>query len=318
VSAGLTVFLLVFVASGFEIGDWVCLRSGQNLLDAACGQKILWVSNGNERGHITALQQCGTPALAWYQVAMDDGGPIFWVADQNNKMIFDCGIPTGAVYIKDVPYVHQDWDVGDSFNGSWACGPTSSTMAMAYHKKISPKPITCSRPWVHNNSFGYYDSNVYTSPINITFNRMQPDAAGKPAWGAYGTCTEGGGAWAWRVQQYVENHGGLMATFYDQSDPTLLKTSIDAGNLVIQSTQMSSAGHLVLIVGYNPDGTFLVNDPAGNKNGPSWAMYPTGAYQSYSWTTLAPKWCIVVSVTTMKERAKPAPFNIASAFREQI
>jgi len=225
-------------------------------------------------------------------------------------MIFDCGIPAGAVYLKDVPYVAQDWDVGDSFNGGWACGPTSSLMAMAYHKKITAHPIVCSKPWVHNTSFGYYDSNVYTSPINITFDRMQTDASGNPAWGAYGTCTENGGAWAWRVQQYIENHGGLVATFYDQSDPDLLKDSINNGNLVVQSTQMSSAGHLVLIVGYNPDGTFLVNDPAGNINGPKWSMYPTGAYISYTWATLHAKWCIVVSVAEGNEHAPPAPRNV--------
>jgi len=218
-----------------------------------------------------------------------------------------------------VPYVHQLWDTGDSFDGNWACGPTSSLMAMAFYGKLTAHSQTTSTPWKHTNNYGYYDSAIYTSPTGVVFNREQNDPSGQPAWGAYGTCTDGGAAWAYRIQDYVNDHGGLTGVFYDTTTTSLLKSSIDAGNLVIQSTELSSVGHLVLVIGYDPNGNFIVNDPWGDANLPNWGIYPNGAYVTYSWTKLAAKWCVVVTKKLVDtENAPLAPRDVHTDVAEII
>jgi len=275
--------------------------------DKACGN-VLGLTNGNERGKVLDIQSptCSMGNYTWIQIAMDDYGPSFWVADIG--YLYDCGIPSGSVVIQDVPYVNQRWDTGDSFDGSWACGPTSSLMAMAYFKKVTPKAISTSTPWTHNNDFGWYDFSIYTSPTGYVFNTLDDDASGNPAYGAYGLCTIDGSAWAYRIQDYVQDHGGLSAPFYDQATTDLLRQFVSAGHPVVLSTELSSVGHLVLVVGYTPSGDFILNDPWGNANQPNWGIYPNGAYVTYSWSKLAAKW--MVAVVPSATPAPPAPRDV--------
>jgi hypothetical protein len=310
------LFLFAQSSEAFSVGDWVCVKAGENLRSTACGD-VLWASNGNERGKVLSITSpsCSMGNYTWLQVAMDDFGPTFYVADIGYTYV--CGIPSGSKYIDNVPYVHQLWDTGDSFDGDWACGPTSSLMAMAYYGKLTSHSIKTSTPWVHNNSYGYYDSAIYTSPTGFVFNREQDDPNGAEAWGAYGTCTDQGEAWAYRIQDYVNDHGGYTGVFYDTTTTTLLKQSIDAGSLVIQSTELSSVGHLVLIVGYTSDGQFIANDPWGDANLPNWGIYPNGAYVTYSWSKLAAKWCVVVQKNAVDSPLAPlAPTNVSTNVRD--
>jgi len=265
-----------------------------NLRSSACGT-ILGTSNGNEKGVVSSITTapCSGVTYTWLQFRLMGGGPTYWVADTGSS-IRDCGVPSGSKYFN-VTYVNQRWDTGDSFDGSWACGPTSGVMAVSYYGALSSKPVTTSTPWSHSNPYGTYDSIIYTSASGHSFNAMQYDASGRPAYGAYGTCTEGGGAWAYMIQNYITWSGvGLTSTFYDSTSPSLIQNAINAGNLVIQSTQMSSAGHIVLIVGYTPSGSYVVHDPWGDATLPNWGIYPNGGFSIYSWTKLAAKWCIVV------------------------
>jgi len=251
---------------------------------------------------------CSLGSYTWIEIAMDDYGPIFWGAEETG-LIYDCGNESG-VEIGDIPYVNQRWDTGDSFDGAWACGPTSSVMAMAWLQKIKPKPINTSSPWLHSNDYGWYDSNIYTSPTGFVFNAMQLDASGRPAYGAWGSCTQDGEAWAYLIQDYVQNHGGLRADFSDTTTFDQIKAAIDAGHAVIQSTEIEGAGHLVCVRGYTSDGKVIVNDPWGDANLPNWGIYPNGADVVYTMEKLAAKWNVIVVPTGNPlevVRAVPAP-----------
>lgn len=203
-----------------------------------------------------------------------------------------CNPVTGFKNITNVPYVHQVLDTPDSFAGGWACGPTSAVMAAAHYGKIKAHPITVSRPYSHTNNFGWYVSSVYTSPTGFVFNRMQKDAHGNAAYGAYGTCTDGGGAWAWRIQDYLKNHG-LSTKFYDAASPTIIKSAIDAGHMVILSTQLTSAGHIIAVKGYRGT-SVLANDPYGNANVGGYGTMLNGADVEYTWQFVRAKWCVEV------------------------
>jgi len=189
-----------------------------------------------------------------------------------------------------VPYINQRWDTPDSFGGSWACGPTSTAMALAHFGKITPHPIQCSSPKPHTSDYGWYVSSIYTSPTGFTFNRMQKDSNGHPAYGAYGTCTDGGGAWAWRIQDYVKHHG-MNADFYPSATYPLIKNAIDKGHLVVLSTQLTTAGHIILARGYD-NGKIIVNDPWGDANIHGYTGSGHGV--TYTWAQAKTRWCIVV------------------------
>jgi uncharacterized protein YvpB len=247
-------------------------------------------------------KSCEFGSYTWIQVNLTGVGKV-WAA-QETGLVSACA-SNGGSKVLNVPYVNQRWDTPDNFGGSWACGPTSAVMAMAYFGKIHLHPITCSSPTPHTSDFGWYVPNIYTSPTGFTFNRMQTDSAGHPAYGAWGTCTDGGGAWAWRIQDYARNHG-LAADFYDTATFQLVKTAIDSGNLVILSTQLSSAGHIILVRGYNADGSIVVNDPWGNANLPGWPANGNGV--TYKWAFPQPKWCIVIRKASSQAELESLPF----------
>lgn len=88
--------------------------------------------------------------------------------------------------------------------------------------------------------------------------------------GAWGWCTEGGGAWAWRIADFAVKNG-LSSRFVDNASYANIKAAIKAGKIVVLSTKMSSVGHIINVHGFDDNGeTLLVNDPYGNAREPGW------------------------------------------------
>jgi len=273
----------------FKVGDHVCLDAGLNLRDSACGS-IIKTTQGGEHGKVTNTksQECSFGSYTWIQVNFT--GTLLWGA-QETDLIHMCS--SGGVDYP-VPYVHQLWDTGNIFNGGWACGPTSSVMAVSYFNRIGKRPITTDKPYVHQNDYGWYVSNIYTSnQTSFIFNRGQTDASGKMAYGAYGTCTDGGGAWAFRMQTYCEKHG-LTTKFYDAATFASIKAALDKKHLIILSTQLSSVGHIILIRGYTSNNLVVANDPYGDANQPGWGTKINGADVKYTWEKVKAKWMVEV------------------------
>lgn len=72
-------------------------------------------------------------------------------------------------------------------------------MALTFWNKLKKHPIIIDFPHRHSNDYGFYVSNKFYAPDGFYFNRAQNDASGKPAWGAYGHCTENGKVSYWFV-----------------------------------------------------------------------------------------------------------------------
>lgn len=285
-------------ALALQKGDWVCAQQGLNLRKGACGP-VLFASTGNERGIATAITplSCAVGNYTWVTFARGEGGEE--VTGAAEAGLENCNPPSVGKVLSPAPYISQRYDVGNHFNGDSACGPTSALMSLAYYKVISPKPLQSNDPWNHSNSFGWYDFNNYTSSTGHSFDRVQPDPNGKPFMGAWGSCTDGGGAVGELMQSFINNHGTVKALFFGAIQFSDIKTAIDKGHVVVLDTLLSSVGHLVLARGYSTSGNIIVNDPWGNKNQANWGVAPNGEEVEYTPAELAlgKRWALEVMPT---------------------
>jgi len=182
-----------------------------------------------------------------------------------------------------VPMIHQRWDVPAWYDGSWGCGPTSTTMAIAFYKKLPAKQISCPKPEAHTNEFGWYIPNKY-SLYGSTFDHEDNDAAGTQAWGAYGWCTKSGGAWGALCDDFVHRHQ-LKSNFVDANATwPMVQAALDRGNPVVLDTRLTSAGHIILARGYDTEGNIIFNDPYGDAHDPNtYGQKTNGEGVRYTW-----------------------------------
>lgn len=166
-------------------------------------------------------------------------------------------------------------------------------MILAYFKKLPKKPIQCPLPVPHTNDFGWYISTTYTSLTGVTFDRGQLDPKRKMTFGAYGTCTDGGQAWAWRMQRYAEGHG-LKTKFFDKATFPTIVSELNRGALITLSTDVLPSGHIITVKGFRGSNDIMVNDPFGDYRQPGYGQKMNGANLIYQFNQIKPKWMISV------------------------
>jgi len=196
-----------------------------------------------------------------------------------------------------VPMIHQRWDVPSWFDGSWGCGPTSATMAIAYYKKLAPKTIACPLPTAHKNDYGWYLPNNYSVSGSI-FERKQPDPKGHVAMGAYGWCTNGGGAEYPRVADFISRHKLTANLVSSGSTYAMVKAALDRGHPVVLDTRLTSAGHIIIVRGYDDKGNMIVNDPYGNAHDRGTygkLLNGENQYYTFEFTSAAGHWFVEVA-----------------------
>ncbi len=196
---------------------------------------------------------------------------------------------TAAVYFE-MPYVHQVWDTPDWYNGHSACGATSSIMVIAYYNIVPKWNVWCSASVSgsvsspgHYSPYGNYVCEQYTYR-EYPYSAMATDPNGKASYGGYGFMWTGSYSPHSRTVDYYTYHG-LSATLYD-SVTSIFETiisNIDAGYPFTFCNGLTTAGHIVVINGYDVNNrTLIVNDPYGNKNS---GVYPSlnGKGVKYDW-----------------------------------
>jgi hypothetical protein len=228
--------------------------------------------------------------------------------------------PRTAVNLN-VPFVHQLWDTPDTFDGHWACGPTSCTMVLGFYKLLEPHPISVSSPSKHPSKLGWYLSNSFTHQGH-TFNALAEAPVGrtkrtKSTPGIYGTVMDNHpSAGGWCTAPDDLNHSGkgiraLMRHFLpavglelevkaglkDQTRATvtaLFRRNLDAGHPIIVSGFLFGFHHIVVLRGYFVDAVtkktkWIVNDPYGYRTKGGF----DGANVVYSFEEIGPKWAVL-------------------------
>lgn len=279
--------LFVVSLSQFQIGETVCISQGLNLRATPCGNVVR--TSTNERGVVEEIQRKECPFGTYTWIKMKIQTAFVWGAFETN-LISKCGGRDN-----NVPMVHQRWDVGPDHDGSWSCSATTMAMILAFFNKLPKRPIQCPRPTPHTNDYGWYIISNYTSVTGITFNRGQLDPKRRMTYGGYGTCTDGGAGWAWRMQRYAEGHG-LKTKFFDRATFALIQSEINRGALVALSTDVTPAGHIFVVKGHRGSNDLLVNDPFGNWREPGYGTKMNGANLVYPYNQVKAKWMVTVWV----------------------
>jgi Tol biopolymer transport system component len=188
----------------------------------------------------------------------------------------------GAVVNLDTPYLHQVKMVPEGFDGNWACNACSATMVAGYYGKLPARNDTFRG---NKSEYGWYIPSEFTSPDGkFVFNRVQNDASGHPAKGAYAHCTDGGDGYAWRIVDYLQ-HLGLKAVFRGSVTMNMIKQYLNDAKPIVLSTQIHNFGHIVCLKGYMPDGRLITNDPYWGR--------PGAGEMVYTWADLGTAWWMI-------------------------
>ena len=169
-------------------------------------------------------------------------------------------------------------------------------MALAFYEKLSPHPITVSVPTPHTSNYGFYVPEKFGA---FQTRNVRECPGTQRGYGLYGNSMDYGRyAWAWRIQNSLTKQG--LNNIFGWARYDRVKAALDRGHLVILSTQLTGAGHIVLVRGYTSDGHLIVNDPYGNKRAGHYGWRSSGRNGGniqYTWNYMHPRWYIEVKGT---------------------
>lgn len=210
-----------------------------------------------------------------------------------------------------VPYIQQVNDVAPAGDGNWACGPTSVAMTLAYYGKLVPwqnsanervsgavatppaqPPPTTPAPSRSpiGADFAPYVTNAYTYN-GRTYDATAPDPRGRMLAGLYGTISPGGLA-SWSAMQSVLQSHGLTSTYVPVSWDGVVG-ALKRGHPVLLGNMLTSAGHILVVIGYTADGNLIANDPYGNRFAPGYGVN-NGQGVVYPWKRVTPRTALEV------------------------
>lgn len=215
-----------------------------------------------------------------------------------------------------VPFIHQLWDTPSTFNGRWACGPTSVAMVLAYYGLLKPNPVPVKAQWHPTKSslFGRYISDEFNHRGHV-FNLKAKTPSGSAA-GLYGTTLDNHPGWM--TGPYITNKAGgsrgiaaVMQIFglgmrisvpkknryFTANDfAAQVVPNIDRLQPVIVGGDVNGLGHVIVIRGYwrTPGGEtiYICNDPFGR--GTTGRREYSGADVDYSFKQINPRWMCLI------------------------
>jgi hypothetical protein len=235
--------------------------------------------------------------------------------------------PAAAQMRLNVPYIHQVNDAPDNVDGNWACGPTSIAMTLAYFGKLSPwqsaeaqnKIVAMSAPITPIPSptpakptgadYAPYITSAYTYNGH-TYSAQARDPRGTLVAGLYGTICPTGLA-SWQMMTSVLQWHGLDSQYIPATWDGIV-AALKRGHPVLLGNQLTSEGHILVIIGFTADGNLVVNDPYGDKFAPGYGSN-SGNGVLYPWKRVTARRALEVIGTyppptaTGTPTATPAP-----------
>jgi len=154
---------------------------------------------------------------------------------------------------------HPQWGSGGE---AW-CSPTSLAMVLAYYG-ISPAPTGIT--------LGHTDA-IVDHTAKMVFDHGY-DGTGNWAFNtAYASTLVGGDAYVTRLHDLREAEDHILAGV-----PLIVSVAFDRFQLTGAPISASN-GHLMVLVGFEPDGDVVVNDPAGATNAEVRRVYDRAEFE---------------------------------------
>src|SRR5687768_7647500 len=201
-----------------------------------------------------------------------------------------------------VPYVHQVNDTAPYGDGNWACGPTSIVMSLAYYGKLDPWPVYAAQQQIMSGTLNIEIPRINSKDIlgsdyapyvtnNFTLNGrayegLARDPRGNMLAGLYGTICPTGLA-DWQTMVSVLSSNGLGSQYVGATWDGITG-ALKRGHPVLLGNELTSAGHILVVIGYTPDGNLIVNDPYGNRFAPGYGT-TDGRGLYYPWKRSTPR-----------------------------
>lgn len=273
------------IAANVKTGKSRTISSEEGNADAALSSGNIVVSKSGSKsvkyGYIGngALLEKEVPAGGDDRSAISNApGADQDVADSQN--VVDT---TSYKYLSNMPYIHQNNDSPDWWNGNSSCSATAALMAINYFYIMPKRPITCSWPTVHTSDYGFYIPEKYSFNGYSYSTYGSVDYNGNVGYGGFGFITRNN--WVDTksyMRDFIIQHGPTSAVDWS---PTFAKAKaeIDANKPSVLLNSLTSAGHYIVTTGYyKSQYTLIFNDPYGNKNSGS---YPSdnGVGVRYDW-----------------------------------
>ncbi|HKP54841.1 MAG TPA: C39 family peptidase [Chloroflexia bacterium] len=325
--AGTMPTLLRRDAEAYSYVEWT--RDGRGILVGGTGSGAAWGVGLDGNRHAVGIPLRGLHSAGWVDastVVLSDipATRITMVDFQSGAIISTRSVgvnpqPAKAALRFGVPYIHQVNDTAGNANGNWACGPTSIAMALAYYGKLDPWRTYVAEeqaeiwqstgiPTANPNAltgadFAPYITNQY-SAYGRTYSSTASDPSGNQLAGLYGTiCPTGYASWQAMVS-VLESHG--LGSQYVSVTWDGVVGALQRGHPVVLGNELTSAGHILLVIGYTPDGNLVVHDPYGNRFEPGYGGN-NGQGILYPWKRVTPRRALEVIGTYPPPPRPPRP-----------
>jgi hypothetical protein len=309
--AGTMPYLLRHDAEAYRQIIWA--RNGQALLAVGRAGSSTWaidLSGGKRQVNVALVEPSA--------LSQSDDGLVVMLSDVPgtrllaldvasgqvvaNKSVGGSPKPADAAVRMDVPYIHQVNDLAVHGDGNWACGPTSVAMLLAYYGKLQPwstysamtageDPPVISHVQVSaprkpaGADFAPYITQSYTYN-GRTYDVLARDPAGNWLAGLYGTiCPTGLASWPAMVS-VLEWHG--LSSQWVPATWDGVVGALQRGHPVLLGNMLTPEGHILVVIGYTPDGNLIVHDPYGNKFAPGYGTND-GRGVLYPWKRITPR-----------------------------
>jgi hypothetical protein len=325
--AGTMPTLLRRDAEAYSFMEWA--RDGRGLLVGGTGSGAAWGIGLDGNRHSVGVPLADFRSSSWVgnsTVVLTDipATRLVTLDFSSGSVVSTRGIGVNpqaapAALRFNVPYIHQVNDTIANGNGNWACGPTSIAMALAYYGKLipwgtyvaeeqaelgQPTVVPTTNPLtVTGADFSPYITNVYTAN-GRTYTSTAGDPSGNRLAGLYGTiCPTGYASWPLMIS-VLESHG--LSSQYVSATWDGIVDALKRGHPVVLGNELTAAGHILLVIGYTPDGNLVVHDPYGNRFAPGYGGN-NGNGILYPWKRVTPRRALEVIGTYPPPPRPPKP-----------
>jgi len=249
-------------------------RTNRNLNFILYQNKIVFIENQNSESYFKILNIDDKSLIQETIIPHYKSSRVFKSKPGNNQII------------SNIPFVHQNNDTPDWHWGRSSCASATAMMIIGYYNVLPEWPYKVSYPSSHISKWGGYiadkyifNGQYYTTPKDVYNGSVFKNTC----YGAHAYMWTNGSPYS-KMANFYRNHG-FTATQTDLPNYLLCENEVNQGYPLTFCVMLTTSGHVILGKGIYKTGTFIFNDPYGDKNLQPQYGYPNkyGENTYYDW-----------------------------------